>query len=34
MVDDSPLGCDIEEVEPTLDLNVCYLCMNEEEQAG
>lgn len=31
VIDDEPIGCDIEEIEETLDLNLCHFCYNDEE---
>ncbi len=32
-IDDQPIGCDIEEIAPTLDLDLCRHCFNESEIA-
>lgn len=31
MIDDKPIGCDIEEIEETLDMDVAHYCFNEQE---
>ena len=33
VIDDQPIGCDIEEIEEKLDLNLCRYCYNEQEIA-
>ncbi len=32
-IDDRPIGCDIEEIAPTLDLDLCRHCFNDSEIA-
>lgn len=34
VIDDQPIGCDIEEIEESLDLNLCHFCYNDEEVAN
>ena len=31
VIDDKPIGCDIEEIEETLDMDVAHYCFNEQE---
>lgn len=33
VVDDEPIGCDIEEIEEKLDFNLCKYCFNDDEIA-
>lgn len=33
VTDDEPVGCDIEEIEKKLDLNLCRICFNDKEIA-
>lgn len=34
VIDDMPIGCDIEEIESTLDIDLCHVCFNDNEVAG
>ena len=34
MIDDHPVGCDIEEIEEKLDIPLCHFCYNDEEVNG
>lgn len=34
VIDDAPIGCDIEEIEKKLDLDLCHYCYNDSEVAG
>lgn len=34
VIDDEPVGCDIEEIEPQLDLDLVHHCFNEQEAAS
>ena len=29
VIDDMPIGCDIEEIESTLDIDLCHVCFND-----
>ena len=31
VIDDHPIGCDIEEIEKTLDIDLCHFCYNDSE---
>lgn len=33
VIDDKPIGCDIEEIETALDINLCHYCYNDSEVA-
>ena len=33
VIDDKPIGCDIEEIEEKLDINLCHFCYNDGEEA-
>jgi 4'-phosphopantetheinyl transferase len=33
VIDDEPIGCDIEEIEDTLDIDLCHFCYNDSEVA-
>ena len=34
VIDDMPIGCDIEEIESTFDIDLCHVCFNDNEVAG
>ena len=33
VIDDEPIGCDIEEIETVLDIDLCHVCYNDSEEA-
>ena len=34
VIDDHPIGCDIEKIEQTLDIDLCHFCYNDNEVDG